>query len=231
MTAPSIRGYWVNSWGTGGWTTAPVSGDTIYVFTGPADYTGTTIALQNGTDFPAVRQNGNYAQLAKRTATGTSTDNPVPQTAIAIAVYGTDGERYAGNWSATALNAHVGSIGSLNSGNPVGVDDLLVVVTTSMMLYSGTQSYAAQSTISPSGLTQRAVSSVWIDYGSPWGDLGQCTLFTKQLASTTNPGDINCRENPVDAAYGLQAGSSMAILIKGTSPVTSSKVGLGISRY
>ena len=222
MTAPSIRGYWTNYYGTYSWTVAPVAGDTIYVFTGPAQYDASVAYPPNGTNFPVVRSNGNYSHLAKRTATGTSTDIPYSQNAVAIAVYGTDGERYAGNWQATNLNGYVGAIGSLNSGNPVGVDDLLVVVSTSASLGgpdSETTYYPDPSTISPTDLIRSAQSTYYVDYfGSGYYDLQQATLFRKQLTSTTNPGSIQATEALQSPAFGLFAQSAMAILIKGSSP-------------
>jgi len=222
MTAPSIRGYWTNVYGTYHWTVAPVAGDTIYVFTGPGQYDASVAYPPNGTNFPVVRSNGNYSHLAKRTATGTSTDNPSPaQNSIAIAVYGTDGERYAGNWQAASQNSYVGAIGSLNSGNPVGVDDLLVVVSTSASLGSPdseTTYYPDPSTISPTDLIRSAQSQFYVDFaGSGFYDLEQTTLLRKQLTSTTNPGSIQATEALESPAYGVFVQSDMAILIKGSS--------------
>lgn len=221
MTAPSIRGYWTNDGFVGSWTTAPVAGDTIYVFTGPRDYQAGYSVPPNSTNFPVVRSNGNYSHLAKRTATGTSTDNPTSENSIAIAVYGTDGERYAGNWQATSINSTVGAIGVLNSNNPVGVDDLLVVVATGALLTSYAYGYFGGTPINqtPSGMIQSAQCYLYDDYtgDGQFGNLTQATLLRKQLTSTTNPGSVSAAANVLTAAYNVYAESTMAILIKGSS--------------
>jgi len=233
MTAPSIRGYWTNFYGTLGWTVSPVAGDTIYVFTGPAQYDASYSVPPNSTNFPVVRSNGNYSHLAKRTATGTSTDNPTSQNSIAIAVYGTDGERYAGNWQATSLNSYVGAIGSLNSGNPVGVDDLLVVVSTSSTLgyeYEDTSYDPNPNVTSPSGMTKSAQSNFYTDFGGGFFNLDQTTLLRKQLTSTTNPGSISVAEAVYAPSFGAFAQSAMAILIKGSAAPSLVAYGPSIRR-
>jgi hypothetical protein len=233
VTAPSIRGYYA---GDSGWTVAPVAGDTIYMFQGPQDYynAARTYPL-NTTLFPTVRSTNFWSLLAVRTASGTSSDTPAVgnQSAIGICVYGTSGEEYSTAWQNGQLNGSPPASININGGAALSASDHLLVVVKagSALSYDGVgEVYVSTAPTTPTGMTLRESNSSYLDAGAPYGHNQTAALFTKQLSSTANPGPITSTFSN-SAAWGAWNESHMAILIKGTSAVTSNRVGLGISRY
>lgn len=219
MTAPTVRGYFS---GIAGWTTPPVAGDTIYMFEGISTY-DYTLGWSQALDpafFTTVRSFNYASKLATRTATGTSADTPSPSAIayLGIAVYNSDGERYASEWEAHANAMSVGTI-NINGGAAVGADDLLVVAKFCSALWYGspTNCYTGALPTTPSGMTLQAGATGvnWGNY-SDYTEEGAATLFTKQLSSTTNPGPIASTFSG-GGAYGLNAANHIAILIKGSS--------------
>lgn len=225
MPTPSVRGYYQSAdWQheptdvAGSWTTAPVSGDTLWVMVhepgesaGASDSTPTGWTLAKG-----VTIAGSSLRVMTRTADGSGLDTPsltawgTGKTAAGIATVGASTDANSSSWAAAEINTYVSV--DIPSPGTLSVSDALHVHYQSMSDgYTSGDPAWLQAT--PSGFTIRRDVGA---YAEPYGPHSQQARLETKTLSTATPGPVDLGFLPFAAYYGNTTHISTSIYLNGS---------------